>query len=181
MFASLTECSGLSQSGGHLVLWYMSFLVISFLCFLESCLSAHLWTMAFSHLSWGEHIEGFTDLRNLVLADSPHPLARSALPLAHYITSMSWVLFQGATFSLTSGPLHMLIFFLLGILFPYSCLLSLTLQVLAQKSLSWETSPTFLTLGLCLYYVCHNKTLTLISPEFNTVLITWNALTFAVE
>lgn len=111
MFASLTECSGLSQSGGHLVLWYMSFLVISFLCFLESCLSAHLWTMAFSHLSWGEHIEGFTDLRNLVLADSPHPLARSALPLAHYITSMSWVLFQGATFSLTSGPLHMLFFF----------------------------------------------------------------------
>lgn len=67
--------------------------------------------LVFSHLSRGVHRPPWSDL---CLPHWPWEVLLSPCSL-HILTS--WVLFQDATFSLTSGPLHVL-FFLPGRLFP---------------------------------------------------------------
>lgn len=121
--------------GGHLFLWYLLTLSELF-SLLESCLYAQLWMWASSHLSGECTWKTSQTLAIWPLPSSP-ALASFTLPFANY-TPTSWVLFQDATFPLTSGPLHML-FFLLGILFPHSwpTYILLTLQALAQISLHW--------------------------------------------
>ena len=68
-------------------------------------------------------MEGFTDLLNLVLADSPRlGKVRSPLGSLYYFYVMS-LISRCYIFSNLRALAHA-VFFLLGILFPYSCLVS---------------------------------------------------------